>query len=944
MPAIVIPPKPAEPRPDRRAGWVALAVSLAGHGLLIAAGLSAQFSHHPIRAVGTPEPVSVEIITETRPKELAPEQVTATAARPEAAPAVPPDAGKAMAAAKAEQIAAAAPPSASAPLPSEPPAQAAGPLASDAAGEVAAPPPEPSQQQPDLSARPAAGPPKTTPPIGPDAVAAAHSNAEELVPTRPPQASARVDDGEMLQPAAPTPGPTPEQPPAPASAAAEGSPSIPAAAAPAPSSTSARPSEVAAAPPGGSLAPSDAPPASARVEASEALGSEAAPEEQHAADSTAPQIAAAEPEALTPGVSPEAAIAPDRVAPDAAPAVGSIEAPPAAQNPPEQAATSPGPKQIAAAEQDSDPLQARIVPETEVTADRTAPVAAESVDAAAAPRAQPAAPVTAIAGIEMEEPAATPTESAPTIASIIEAAPTGTPVAETGPRLAPTPGTAVISASPMSEVAASPVTGAAALPEAPDRPSSASAVEAPTQANAAAPPPIVTAANPIAPPAAKVAERPPPAGLPESASTAPEAPTADIAPPLTATKSEAAIGASPMPNMAASPITGPAEITATPAQAPLAAAEDAQSQAASVGAVETAIAATPGEPQAATAAAAPEVMNSAAAPQAIAGSTEATVALPADAASPSANPAAPARPPAAIASAPPSALTSAESKATRAEIATAAPDVITGTEPGSAAAPAVRPLDADNTVAVIPPPTGPEPVDPDARIDALLKGLKCARVESAYALRGGNVELSGHVKTDADRGDLLAQIAQIPGVKTITDANLYIVGEPYCDVLTLLARADRSREQRGDIKEIGNPAQAGVMRLTRGEPVKLQLKAPDFAAFLYVDYFSSDGKVFHLVPNRDYGDGPFTPGERFGLGNPGDPGPQVRVAPPFGLDMIVALGSSERLFTEPRPPAEDAHAYLAALAATIDRVKQDNPQLKLEYAYHLIFTSEAASQ
>ena len=68
------------------------------------------------------------------------------------------------------------------------------------------------------------------------------------------------------------------------------------------------------------------------------------------------------------------------------------------------------------------------------------------------------------------------------------------------------------------------------------------------------------------------------------------------------------------------------------------------------------------------------------------------------------------------------------------------------------------------------------------------------------------------------------------------------------------------------------------------------------------------------------------------------------MAPPFGLDMVVALGSSESLFDDKRPPAEDAHTYLAALAAAIDRVKQDHPGLKLEYAYHLIFTLDSASQ
>ena len=120
---------------------------------------------------------------------------------------------------------------------------------------------------------------------------------------------------------------------------------------------------------------------------------------------------------------------------------------------------------------------------------------------------------------------------------------------------------------------------------------------------------------------------------------------------------------------------------------------------------------------------------------------------------------------AAAASARPTAIASAQPSATPAEIATVAPEAIVGIESGTAATPQVGAPDGE-AVAVIPPPsTALEPVDPDGRIDALLKGLKCARVESEYALRGGNVELSGHVKTDADLADLLAQIEAIPGVE-----------------------------------------------------------------------------------------------------------------------------------------------------------------------------------
>ena len=193
---------------------------------------------------------------------------------------------------------------------------------------------------------------------------------------------------------------------------------------------------------------------------------------------------------------------------------------------------------------------------------------------------------------------------------------------------------------------------------------------------------------------------------------------------------------------------------------------------------------------------------------------------------------------------------------------------------------------------------------------------------------------------------LLERIAAIPGVEKVGASRLSVVGEPYCNVLALLTRADlvRSKEQRQDLTSIGNTAQSGILRLTKGEPIKLNLKAPDFNSFIYVDYFSSDGTVHHLVPGRNYGRDAFPAGKRFGIGHPGDLGPPIRVAPPFGLDMMVALGSSERLFDDLRPPDEDASTYLKDVAAAIDSVRKVHPDAALEYAYYLIFTSDTPSQ
>lgn len=240
-----------------------------------------------------------------------------------------------------------------------------------------------------------------------------------------------------------------------------------------------------------------------------------------------------------------------------------------------------------------------------------------------------------------------------------------------------------------------------------------------------------------------------------------------------------------------------------------------------------------------------------------------------------------------------------------------------------------------------PPGAGEPGTDPDAEIGSLVSALPCARVNAHLDPGSRQVALTGHVRTAGEAAELAREVAAVRGVTDVQSAGLLVVGEPYCGVLALLSRADmlQSKEQRAGLGDFAGPLPAATLHLSQGMPLDLQLRAPDFESYVYVDYFSSDGKVFHLLPRGDLGGALVPPGVRFGVGGDGDPGGRITVAPPFGLDMVVALGATRRLMPETRPASEDANGYLAALQRQIAEIRRKHPDLRVEYMYHLIFTS-----
>jgi hypothetical protein len=263
----------------------------------------------------------------------------------------------------------------------------------------------------------------------------------------------------------------------------------------------------------------------------------------------------------------------------------------------------------------------------------------------------------------------------------------------------------------------------------------------------------------------------------------------------------------------------------------------------------------------------------------------------------------------------------------------------------AAALPAAPPLEAppetrplDLAVRAAPPP----PEDPRRAIEAALETLECARVTARFDSARGVAVLSGHVRSGEERAELRRRLDALPAVQRVEDAALQVVGDPYCRVLNLLGRLDltKSEDQRHDLTEaIGAPARAASARFAAGALLELAMGAPDYPSYVYVSYFASDGRVHHLLAGDDPHGNRFRPDERFQLGGRNGRGRRVTIAPPYGLDLVLALASSEPLMARPRPVTESAAAYVEALQAAIEALRRGGRDPKVEYAYYLIRTT-----
>ncbi len=240
----------------------------------------------------------------------------------------------------------------------------------------------------------------------------------------------------------------------------------------------------------------------------------------------------------------------------------------------------------------------------------------------------------------------------------------------------------------------------------------------------------------------------------------------------------------------------------------------------------------------------------------------------------------------------------------------------------------------------------PETLAPEADIRdglaGMLAGVPCARLQARFLPERGMLEVHGHVPEEDAAAPLLAALRAEMGADIPVRPNLRVLPRPQCEVLSTIAETGlpQSTDQALDARLVGEDTHVKEFTFAEGDPLVLELAAPDYDAYLYVDYFDAAGQVIHLMPNEAT---PLRRAEagslqKIGAAGPDGPGLRLLIGPPFGQEIAVAFAASTPLYEGARPMVEPAAPYLASLTRLIAQARARDPDFRGEWVYFLVVT------
>jgi hypothetical protein len=237
--------------------------------------------------------------------------------------------------------------------------------------------------------------------------------------------------------------------------------------------------------------------------------------------------------------------------------------------------------------------------------------------------------------------------------------------------------------------------------------------------------------------------------------------------------------------------------------------------------------------------------------------------------------------------------------------------------PAPAQAPAPPPA---QPAAVGPPPGAATPKPPLAALNEALAGFDCASLRGRIAKDGATV-VSGTVP-DAERKEELLPLTARYFPSTRTEIDVEIVPPPICRTLVALDRLQPSGAAGGH--ELVLRLDEGDNRLREGDPIDLEVRGPEYPVYLYIDYFSLDGRVLHLKPDRGEPPPRLTAGAARRFGDPANGDDWHAGGAPFGIELIAVVATPFRLNLGHRPQVEEASQYLGDLAQAFERLDRNS--------------------
>ncbi|WP_169531680.1 DotU/TssL family secretion system protein [Azotobacter chroococcum] len=216
-------------------------------------------------------------------------------------------------------------------------------------------------------------------------------------------------------------------------------------------------------------------------------------------------------------------------------------------------------------------------------------------------------------------------------------------------------------------------------------------------------------------------------------------------------------------------------------------------------------------------------------------------------------------------------------------------------------------------------PQGPSLAE---QVDARLRDFACAELAAEVDDAQSSVRVSGYLPRREDEGRLRQAIQGLSGVKE-SSFELAIRIWPHCEVVELL-KPWHQRNRGGRHGLTVTPTTGHSERFEEDERVTVKLRQADFDSYLYVDYYTVDGTVIHLYPNRREPDSGrlITAGENFTVGERIAEGWEV--GPPFGQELISVIASRTPLYQGERVEFEPSSEYLPQLRTLLAAQASDS--------------------
>ncbi|MEP5729445.1 MAG: DUF4384 domain-containing protein [Sulfitobacter sp.] len=221
--------------------------------------------------------------------------------------------------------------------------------------------------------------------------------------------------------------------------------------------------------------------------------------------------------------------------------------------------------------------------------------------------------------------------------------------------------------------------------------------------------------------------------------------------------------------------------------------------------------------------------------------------------------------------------------------------------------------------------------------------LPCSRMQVIFDPETTTLQLTGHVPDPAMRGPVLSAVQSQMGSDIAVSENLLILPAPQCGALTGIADVGlpQSTDQITNPLIVGNDTHARAFRYVTGDALILNLTAPDYPAYVYIDYFDADGNVIHLAPNTH------TPLElapqksalQVGARSAEDTGLFITIGPPYGQEIAAAFAASQPLYEGERPLVEPAEPYLKWLKTRVADARARDSDFKGEWVYFFVTTA-----